>query len=53
MGRVIHGVVEQRTLDAAVVDASLAAMEFDSARAWLEQARQGQIEPLAGVTMRP
>ncbi|QOV47766.1 NUDIX hydrolase [Streptomyces chromofuscus] len=35
------------TLDAAVADARLAALEFDEARTWLERARQGPMEPLA------
>ncbi|MGW7433260.1 NUDIX hydrolase [Streptomyces sp. NPDC054861] len=34
-------------LDEAVSDAYLAALEFDSARAWLEEARRHPMEPLA------
>ncbi|MGW1363007.1 NUDIX domain-containing protein [Streptomyces chartreusis] len=34
-------------LDEAVADARLAVWEFDGARAWLEQARQHPMEPLA------
>jgi 8-oxo-dGTP diphosphatase len=40
-------VIHQMTLDAAVADARLAALEFDNARAWLERARQEPMEPLA------
>jgi len=39
-------VIDQLTVDAAVVDAGLAAMEFDKARAWL-RARKVLMEPLA------
>ncbi|WP_405842580.1 NUDIX domain-containing protein [Streptomyces platensis] len=42
-----HGELEQMILDAAVADARLAALEFDGAQAWLEQARQAPMEPLA------
>ncbi|WP_433241485.1 NUDIX hydrolase [Streptosporangium sp. CA-135522] len=35
------------TLDAAVADARIAAMEFDDALAWLEDARTRPMEPLA------
>lgn len=38
--------IDQRTTDAAVADARLAAMEFDDAQAWL-RARQTLMEPLA------
>ncbi|MDW4907821.1 NUDIX domain-containing protein [Streptomyces sp. ADMS] len=34
-------------MEAALADARLAALEFDGARAWLEDARQGPMEPLA------
>ncbi len=34
-------------LDEAVSDARLAALEFDGARAWLEEARRHPMEPLA------
>lgn len=34
-------------MEAAVADARLAALEFDDARAWLEQARQRPMEPMA------
>ncbi len=34
-------------MEAVVADARLAALEFDDARAWLEQARQRPMEPLA------
>ncbi|MFF3332652.1 NUDIX hydrolase [Streptomyces sp. NPDC002888] len=39
--------IDQVTLEAALADARLAALEFDGARAWLENARQGPMEPLA------
>ena len=39
-------VIDQTTVDAAVADARLAAMEFDNAQAWLH-ARQTVLEPLA------
>lgn len=35
------------TLEEAVSDARLAALEFDSARAWLDEARRHPMEPLA------
>jgi 8-oxo-dGTP diphosphatase len=38
---------DQDTLRAAVVDARLAESEFDDARAWLENARQGPMDPIA------
>jgi 8-oxo-dGTP diphosphatase len=38
---------DQRTLSAAVTDARLAEAEFDGARAWLEEARSGPMEPIA------
>ena len=38
---------DQRTLSAAVTDARLAEAEFDGARAWLEEARTGPMEPIA------
>jgi 8-oxo-dGTP diphosphatase len=38
--------MDQITVDAAVADARLAAMEFDDAQAWLH-ARQATLEPLA------
>jgi 8-oxo-dGTP diphosphatase len=34
-------------LDEVVVDARLAALEFDGARAWLDEARWSPMEPLA------
>ncbi|TQE37428.1 NUDIX domain-containing protein [Streptomyces ipomoeae] len=34
-------------MEAAVADARLAALEFDDALAWLEQARQRPMEPMA------
>lgn len=37
----------QTVLDEVVSDARLAALEFDSARAWLDEARQSPMEPLA------
>lgn len=43
----VSQVIDQMTLDAAVADARLAALEFDEARTWLERARQGPMEPLA------
>jgi len=45
--RVIHREDEETILDAAAVDVGLAALEFDGARAWLEQARRHPMEPLA------
>ncbi|GLW26500.1 hypothetical protein Mame01_65420 [Microbispora amethystogenes] len=42
-----HGVPGQVTLDAAIADTRLAALEFDDARAWLDRARQRPMEPLA------
>ncbi|MEU3616922.1 NUDIX domain-containing protein [Streptomyces sp. NPDC006872] len=42
-----HDELEQMILEAAVADARLAALEFDGARAWLVQARQQAMEPLA------
>lgn len=39
--------VDQVTLAAALGDAARAEMEFDQARAWLERARQGPMEPIA------
>ena len=38
---------DQRTLSAAVTDTRLAEAEFDGARAWLEQARTGPMDPIA------
>ncbi|WP_177231558.1 NUDIX hydrolase [Amycolatopsis saalfeldensis] len=35
------------TLDAAIADASRAALEFDDARGWLERARLKPLEPFA------
>ncbi|GII96729.1 NUDIX hydrolase [Sinosporangium siamense] len=43
----IHGAVGQVTLDAAILDARLAELEFDDARGWLERARHRPMEPLA------
>ncbi|SEN88235.1 NUDIX domain-containing protein [Actinacidiphila rubida] len=37
---------EQRPLDAAVADAAAATLEFDQARAWLQAAMAGVVEPL-------
>ncbi|MFD0371105.1 NUDIX hydrolase [Streptomyces sp. NPDC127114] len=43
-----HGdVVDQVIVEQAVVDARLAALEFDGARAWLDEARRHRMEPLA------
>ena len=44
---VIHRENVETILDAAAVDVGLAALEFDGARAWLEQTRQHPMEPLA------
>lgn len=44
---VIHRENEETILNAAAVDVGLAALEFDGARAWLEQARRHPMEPLA------
>ncbi|WP_229799020.1 NUDIX hydrolase [Planomonospora parontospora] len=38
---------EQRTLRAAVADAHRAHAEFDDARAWLEKAAKGPMDPIA------
>lgn len=38
---------DQRTLDAAAVDACLAEAEFDNALAWLEEARKGPMDPIS------
>jgi 8-oxo-dGTP pyrophosphatase MutT (NUDIX family) len=38
---------EQLILDEAALDARLATLEFDGARAWLQEARRCPIEPLA------
>jgi 8-oxo-dGTP diphosphatase len=40
-------VVDQMTVEAAVADVRLAALEFDDARAWVERARRGMMEPFA------
>ncbi|GGK71067.1 hypothetical protein Sme01_27010 [Sphaerisporangium melleum] len=42
-----HDVTGRGALEAAVADAGLAVWEFDEARAWLERARHGPMEPLA------
>ncbi|MFE7043430.1 NUDIX domain-containing protein [Streptomyces atratus] len=42
-----HGDVSQVILDEAVADARLAVLEFDGARAWLDEARRHPMEPLA------
>jgi 8-oxo-dGTP pyrophosphatase MutT (NUDIX family) len=42
----IRSPLEQRPLDAAVVDAAAATLEFDRARAWLRAALAGVVEPL-------
>ncbi|WP_433259414.1 NUDIX hydrolase (plasmid) [Streptosporangium sp. CA-135522] len=42
----IHGDAG-KILDVVVGDATLAAVEFDDARAWLERARQQPMEPIA------
>jgi 8-oxo-dGTP diphosphatase len=39
--------VDERVLEAAVIDARLAVVEFDGARRWLAAARCGPMEPLA------
>jgi 8-oxo-dGTP pyrophosphatase MutT (NUDIX family) len=44
---VSHSDIRQIILDEAVTDARLATWEFDGARAWLEEARQHPMEPLA------
>ncbi|MGQ4484406.1 NUDIX domain-containing protein [Streptomyces sp. SAS_281] len=41
------GEAVQVVVDEAVADAGLAALEFDGARAWLEEARRRRMEPLA------
>lgn len=38
---------DQQTLRAAVIDAHRAEAEFDDARAWLEKAMQGTMDPVA------
>ncbi|MFJ9446943.1 NUDIX domain-containing protein [Kitasatospora sp. NPDC101235] len=38
--------VDERALEAAVIDARRAVAEFDGARQWLADARQGPMEPL-------
>jgi 8-oxo-dGTP diphosphatase len=38
---------DQRTLGAAVADALVAEAEFDNARAWLEEARKGPMDPIS------
>ncbi|MEU6718670.1 NUDIX hydrolase [Nonomuraea sp. NPDC046802] len=43
----IHRESEETILVATAVDVSQAALEFDGARAWLEQARRHPMEPLA------
>ncbi|MFE7213294.1 NUDIX domain-containing protein [Streptomyces sp. NPDC057611] len=39
--------VDERVLEAVVIDARLAVVEFDGACRWLAAARQGPMEPLA------
>jgi 8-oxo-dGTP diphosphatase len=39
--------IDQSTLEAAVADARRAVLEFDDARAWLEDVRWKKMEPLA------
>ncbi|MGW3149261.1 hypothetical protein ACWDG1_32260 [Streptomyces sp. NPDC001177] len=39
--------VDERVLEAVVIDARLAVAEFDGARRWLAAARQGPMEFLA------
>lgn len=43
----IHRENNETILDAAAADVGLAALEFDGARAWLDQARRHPMEPLA------
>jgi 8-oxo-dGTP diphosphatase len=43
----VSQVIDQMTLDSAIVDARRAVFEFDDARAWLEDARWESMEPLA------
>jgi 8-oxo-dGTP diphosphatase len=43
----IRNVVDKRAVEAAVIDARRAVIEFDGARQWLAAARQGSMEPLA------
>lgn len=38
---------DRRTLGAAATDACLAEAEFDNARAWLEEARKGPMDPIS------
>ncbi|MDH6580688.1 NUDIX domain-containing protein [Kitasatospora sp. MAP5-34] len=42
----VRNVVNERALEAAVIDARRAVAEFDGARQWLADARQGPMEPL-------
>jgi 8-oxo-dGTP diphosphatase len=44
---VIRKALDPSTLDAALHDAERAEMEFDDARAWLEQARRAAMDPIA------
>lgn len=46
-GPMIERVVDERAIEAAVIDAEGAIAEFDGARRWLATARQGPMEPLA------
>jgi 8-oxo-dGTP diphosphatase len=43
----IQRVVDERAIEAAVIDAEQAIAEFDGACRWLAAARQGPMEPLA------